>query len=262
MLFPGACLVCRQPLVRIGRLPVCGECWSGLKSYHGPACAECGRPFPSSVPLLTDTPLCGLCRQGVFHFERARYFGLYEGSLRQMVLLLKFGRQEQLGYRLGRLLGDAYRFHEEVQQCRLVVPVPLHRARKRERGFNQAEALAAGVARSLGLSLNSGILHRIRPTPPQTGLSYGARRRNVQGAFEVRGRSLRGQPVLLVDDVMTTGATAHACAMRLKQAGAEKVLVLTLARAEPLVWERDAALAGSAPSPTDEGGRTPLEVRE
>lgn len=163
-----------------------------------------------------------------------------------MVLLLKFGRQEQLGYRLGHLLGEAYRFHEEVQQCRLVVPVPLHRARKRERGFNQAEALAAGVARSLGLPLNSGILHRIRPTPPQTGLSYSARRRNVQGAFEVRGRSLRGQSVLLVDDVMTTGATAHACAMRLKQAGAEKVLVLTLARAEPLVWERDAALAGSA----------------
>ena len=178
-----------------------------------------------------------------------------------MVLLVKFGRQEQLGYRLGYKLGEAFRYHEEFRQCRLVIPVPLHSARQRDRGFNQAESLGAGVARSLGLRLDSGILHRVRSTPPQTGLSHSARRRNVQGAFEVRGRSVRGQSLLLVDDVMTTGATAHACSQRLKQAGAKKVLVLTLARAEPLVWEGDAAPINPVTSPV-KNGSSPPGVRE
>ena len=235
VLFPGQCAVCSQPLEEMNRLPVCAGCWGGLRRYEGPSCFDCGRPFPSAIPLSASKPLCGLCRRDAFFFRKARSFGLYEGVLRQVILLVKFQRHERLARRLGEKLMDTLTQEEELLKSTRIVPVPLHRTRKRERGFNQAEVLAKELAELARIPLDRDSLRRTRFTLPQTGLSPSARRKNVRGAFDVRGSQLRGHTVLLVDDVMTTGATVNACARSLKQSGVKEVFVLTPARSEPLL---------------------------
>jgi len=173
-------------------------------------------------------------------FDLARSYGLYAGNLRKALLHLKFHGREYLGHRLGALLVRVWEALPEPDSA-LVAPVPLHPSRRRERGFNQAELLARGLVRGLrkagrlhGLRLLAGSLRRIRATVPQVGLSVSARRANVSGVFSVaRPEEVRNRTVLLVDDVMTTGATLSACAAALKRAGAARVLALSLARATP-----------------------------
>jgi ComF family protein len=182
--------------------------------------------------------LCGSCRQGELEFDMARSYGLYAGNLRKAILHLKFHGGEYLGRRLGALLARAWESLPESDSA-IVAPVPLHSSRRRERGFNQAELLARGLVRSLrkeerGLRLVAGSLRRIRATVPQVGLSVRARRENVSGVFSVcRPEDVRNRTVVVVDDVMTTGATLSACAATLKRAGASRVLALSLARATP-----------------------------
>lgn len=176
-------------------------------------------------------------------FDGARSFGLYGGKLRQVVLRLKFAGDERLGVRLGELLAPIWDALPQVGEfgSPLIVPVPLHPSRRRERGFNQSELLAAGLVRARGkqkgraaLEVDRVCLRRKRATPPQTGLSVAARRENLRGAFEVvKPEAVRGHAIVLVDDVMTTGATLSACARALKRAGAARVMGLTLARATP-----------------------------
>jgi ComF family protein len=184
--------------------------------------------------------LCGSCQQGEQEFDIARSYGLYSGNLRKAILHLKFYGREYLGYRLGALLARAWEALPEPDSA-IVAPVPLHSSRRRQRGFNQAELLARGLVGRLrkeerfrGLQLVAGSLRRIRATLPQVGLSVSARRENVSGVFSVaRPEQVRNRTVVLIDDVMTTGATLSACAAALKQAGASRVLALSLARATP-----------------------------
>jgi ComF family protein len=184
--------------------------------------------------------LCGSCRQGEAEFDLARSYGLYAGNLRKAILHLKFYGREYLGHRLGALLARAWEALPEPDSA-LVMAVPLHSSRRRERGFNQAELLARGLVKTLrkegrlqGLRFAAGSLRRLRATVPQVGLSVSARRENVRGVFSVgRPEDVRNRTVVLVDDVMTTGATLSACATALKRAGAGRVLALSLARATP-----------------------------
>jgi ComF family protein len=168
----------------------------------------------------------------------ARSYGLYTGNLRKAILQLKFYGREYLGHRLGALLARAFEALPEPDSA-IVVPVPLHPSRRRQRGFNQAELLARGLVRRLrkegrGLQLVAGSLSRVRATLPQVGLSVSARRENVSGVFSVsRPEQVRNRTVVVIDDVMTTGATLSACAAALKRAGASRVLALSLARATP-----------------------------
>jgi ComF family protein len=168
--------------------------------------------------------------------------GLYTGKLRQAVLRLKFAKDERLGERLGELLAPAWDALPQRSESRslLIVPVPLHSSRRRERGFNQSDLLASGLARALvkrggaAPQVAKACLRRKRATPPQTGLSVTARRENLRGAFEVvKPHMVSGREIVLVDDVMTTGATLSACARTLKRAGAARVMGLALARATP-----------------------------
>jgi ComF family protein len=182
--------------------------------------------------------LCGQCRLGEPEFDMARSYGLYTGNLRKAILQLKFHRREHLAIRLGALLARPFEALSASDSA-IVAPVPLHPSRRRQRGFNQAELLARGLVRRLrrerrGLQFAASLLRRIRPTLPQVGLSLSARRENVSGVFSVaRPELVRNRPVVLVDDVMTTGATLSACAAALKRAGASPVLALSLARATP-----------------------------
>lgn len=190
-------------------------------------------------------------------FDLARSFGLYAGPLRRIILELKFRRRERLGRRLGELLAPVA---DPVWESNpVLVPVPLHPSRKRERGFNQAELLAQGLAWRRGKTgreakpqVAAACLRRTRATVPQTGLSIAARRENVRGVFSVDRRDkVRDRTVVLIDDVMTTGATLSACAAALKRAGAARVLALTLARATPQFPDLDPA---PPRIPVDESG--------
>ncbi len=212
--------------------------------------------------MESSSPLCAPCRGGEHKFDLARSYGLYAGNLRAAILQLKFQHRERLGKRLGELLWLVWTSVEDMRQAErpVLVPVPLHSSRERERGFNQAELLAQGLSRRLrqaceGCSprVEARCLRRIRATVPQTGLSVGARRENVRGVFAVPvPERVRGHMVVLVDDVMTTGATLSACAQVLKRAGAERVLALTLARATPQF--PDVVPAGPG-APVDDFGR-------
>jgi ComF family protein len=198
-------------------------------------CAACRTPFVTPFPL-DEAGLCGLCRRGMVGFDAAYSFGSYEGALQKLILLFKYGGIHTLAQPLGRLLADAFPRSERAD---LIVPVPMHWWRRWRRGFNQAELLASELARRTGLPLRNAV-RRKRWTPPQAGLSNSLRRKNVSNSFETaKPAAVRGLHVLLVDDVFTTGATASACASALKRAGARRVSVLTLARAdrrlEPLV---------------------------
>ena len=237
---PTDCLLCQQELTEPGGASICRACWENLQPWLGPACERCGLPFASLQAVDSVDSLCGSCRQGELEFDMARSYGLYAGNLRKAILHLKFHGREYLGHRLGALLARAWEALPEPDSA-IVAPVPLHPSRRRERGFNQAELLARGLVRSLrkeerlhGLRLVAGSLRRIRATVPQVGLSVSARRENVSGVFSVgRPEDVRNRTVVLVDDVMTTGATLSACAAALKRAGAARVLALSLARATP-----------------------------
>jgi ComF family protein len=241
--FPTECSLCQGELTSDARGRICRACWTSLQPWDGPVCTCCGLPFSSPRTLDAVEPKCGECRSDDPAFDGARSFGLYTGNLRKAVLRAKFSGDERLGGHLGGLLAatwDGLQLEREFGSV-LIVPVPLHPSRRRERGFNQSELLSAGLVRALAKrdkgsapKIEKTCLQRKRATTPQTGLSVAARRENLRGAFEVvRPEEIRGRVIVLVDDVMTTGATLSACARTLKRAGASKVLGLTLARATP-----------------------------
>ncbi len=191
-------------------------------------CSCCRTPFVNPAPL-DEQGRCPLCRRGLLGFDAAYSYGAYEGTLRELIHLFKYGRIRPLAGPLGELLALAL---PRDQSFDAVVPVPLHWRRRWQRGFNQSELLAAAAARRYGIPVLRA-LRRGRATASQAGLSNSRRRANVTGAFLVRrGQDVRGRRILLVDDVLTTGATASACAAALKQAGARAVAVLTLARTD------------------------------
>lgn len=250
--FPSKCLLCgafHKPspvpsLLGPGGIEVlagwlCSDCRLDWETIASPLCPRCGLPFTS--PEGGDH-LCGDCRTstpiGAFH--RARAVGHYAGSLKALILQFKFHGQVGLADPLGRLLLDAFGRHWPADALDLILPVPLHRRRMRQRGYNQAYLLVRHWTRwyetqhgvALPCRIERDLLRRVRPTTPQTGLNRGARERNLKRAFAlVDPPSVKGLRILLVDDVLTTGATVNACSRVLQAAGAGRVEVLTLARA-------------------------------
>ena len=175
---------------------------------------------------------CGRCLDWPGVFNRARATGIYDGSLKIAIHAIKFKGKTSLAAPLGGLLFDTYRQYWRAGDIDIIAPVPLHRRRFRQRGFNQAYLLARQWALPAETVMVRDLLSRNRATAPQTGLDRRQRRINIKNAFSLTrpGQSV-GKRVLLVDDVLTTGATADACAAVLIQDGAERVDVLTLARA-------------------------------
>jgi ComF family protein len=243
-LFPSDCSLCGGELDGLTGAGICRKCWGDLQPWSGPLCCRCGLFFPSERALESSDALCGDCRRQEYAFDHARSFNLYTGNLRAAILQLKFQRRERLGQKLGELLCHLWPYvaGADFEVPSILVPVPLHRDRRRQRGYNQAELLSQGLARGLArraggaktLLVETRCLGRFRSTLPQTGLDPRTRRDNVRGAFSVAfPERIRQKAVLLVDDVMTTGATVSACAQALKRGGARRVVVLTLARATP-----------------------------
>lgn len=237
---PSPCRCCGQPLDALEPVPVCADCWAQVQPYSGVECAQCGLFLGSALPLH-GTALCGFCRRESFEFDQARSFGWYDGVLGDLVRRFKYDSWHPLARPLARCLQVAStRFATSggaggvAVKFDLIVPVPLHRNRQRSRGYNQSQLLAEELSRLTGVRLAGKDCVRIRDTKPQTGLRGNERRRNMRGAFAVpKPEHVRGASILLVDDVLTTGATLDACAVALRQAGAETLRALTLARARP-----------------------------
>jgi ComF family protein len=232
LVYPQACAACGVSGVeRRADWPACAGCWGATRLFRGDEtlCWKCGVPAGGEVPSeVRPTVRCRRCDSE--EFTAARACGLYEGALVAAVLNLK--REPFVPPRLKGLLREAAR-RAPLDDASLVVPVPLHPARERERGFNQAALLASAVAKGIGLRLDTLSLARVAHSERhRAGMDARARRESVEGSFAVtRPRLVRGESVLLIDDVFTTGATVSACARALLDAGARSVFVLTAARA-------------------------------
>ncbi len=224
VLLAPACAACARSLVQPSRGPVCAECWDAIPVIAPPVCDACGDPVLSWRVIGSDAGRCGRCRTRAGQVLRARAIGRYEGSLRSIVHALKYDGRRSLAPKLAALLTRCGA--ELIEGADVAVPVPLHPARRRARGFNQAEELAGPMPLPM---LHA--LERIRRTPSQTDLPEAQRFGNVRGAFVIRRRAnVQGSVVVLVDDVSTTGATLDACARVLLDAGAREVRALTAAR--------------------------------
>jgi ComF family protein len=245
-LYPASCALCKQSLLRFSSLPICETCWSAVAPQTGVLCTHCGEdlglPQSSLGHFAAEEPrLCEVCQEKPAGFSKAVAYGRYENELRGLIHLLKYEGMQPIAKTLGRRLASVVaNLPIEAGTRVLVVPVPLYRAKRRQRGFNHADRIANALVDELHhtdkthrWTMARGVLRRQRATDSQARLSPEGRRRNLRGAFAVRDAlRIRGQVVLLVDDIYTTGATASACSRVLLRAGAKAVWVATVARTQ------------------------------
>jgi len=228
LLFPAACLACNAELDQLpSRIGFCDDCREEMSRSEGPVCRRCAARVPA---IPGDVSECARCRENKLWFDQALALGNYEGLLREQVLRMKTDRSERLAKALGRLM--AARLGDVLAELQLdaVVPVPMHAWRRLARGTNPPAALAAALGRELGLPTFPKLLYRWRNTQPQVGLSQPARFQNIRNEMRVRASyDLAAPRVLLVDDILTTGATCSEATRMLKRAGTAHVPVLVAA---------------------------------
>ncbi|WP_395623967.1 ComF family protein [Sphingomonas daechungensis] len=200
----------------------CPDCWTKVEFLGESGCLTCGMPLEA-----TDAEECGACIAKPPRIRRTRSAVAYDDLSRSIAIRLKYGRKVALARTMARYMAPLVRRDERA----ILVPVPLHRARLWQRGFNQSALVANELARATGLRADPYILRRVKRTPALKGMSLNQRRNVVAGAFAVnKAAELQGRAVVLVDDVLTTGSTANACAKALQRAGAERVELVSWAR--------------------------------
>jgi len=239
------------------RIPFCHACIAALtQTLAEPLCAQCGRPIVSSAVATgaganespegiegVSLPRCHVCRRGVYDFDLARSFGPYTLPMSRAILMLKYGEVTSLGGWFARHLAELVELNPDAFLADVLVPVPLDAARLRERGYNQADLIARPLAQILGIPFRSYLLVRTKPRPDKVRLTRRERWETVRGAYAThKSAQVDKLRVLLVDDVFTTGATLDACSRALRQAGAVRVVGLTVARALSQVMTPNAAL--------------------
>lgn len=226
LIYPPRCPLCGAAIA--AQTGLCSTCWGDLAIPGDPCCSSCQRPFPEGVAAQS---LCAPCLADPPRHDGVAAGTLYNEASRKLVLAFKHGRRIAMAPMLARLI--AARLPDEIGAGWIMVPVPLHRWRLWRRGFNQAALLAGELARLRGADLLVDGLVRRKQTPSLGGLGKAARTRALSGAIAVnprRAEGIRGAKLVLVDDVLTSGATSHASVSVLKRAGAKKVVVACFAR--------------------------------
>jgi ComF family protein len=239
-IFPSECRICSAFLTNISRLPVCDECIVAMRPMEGTFCARCGETLAQRLASFNQEEadgLCGNCRTAQPPYAVAWAYGSYETGLRELIHLLKYDNVLPAAKVLGRMLTQVILRMQPAFEANevLVVPVPLHRTKQRQRGFNQSELIVRAALKhsvpGIRFELNPHLLERRRVTESQIGLTQHQRRENLRGAFRVtKPERVAGREILLVDDVFTTGTTISECARVLRRAGAANVWVATVAR--------------------------------
>jgi len=224
---PSQCHCCDTFLPE-GQQGLCFDCLSKIRWITPPLCSTCGIPFPSQEE---KDHLCGSCLQKPRYFTMSRALGYYEGPLREVIHRWKYQGKIYLSPLFGEWMARGFFRHWKVDLFDLVIPVPLHLQRLRERGFNQALLLAKELSRRTGIPYRKHLLEKMEPTVPQVILSGREREKGVKGAFHLGKGEMQGKRILLVDDVYTTGATVNECARVLLAGGVQRVDVLTLVHA-------------------------------
>ena len=226
--YPEACQICHTARATPAEGYICANCWQEVRFIKPPFCDRCGLPYPGDITTVFE---CGNCRDVKLHFRSARSAVAAEGVVLDVIHLYKYQRALWFEPFLADLLVRAARPELQPEPWDLVVPIPLHSLKEREREFNQAERLGRHLAAALDITLRADLVERVRPTVSQTRLDRIERAENVHRAFAARpGARLQGEKVILLDDVFTTGATTNACARVLHALGAGEVTVWTLAR--------------------------------
>jgi ComF family protein len=229
-LFPPGCMVCHAPVADAQKL--CAPCWGEAHLISGTVCDGCSAPMDLSL-RAGETIRCDDCAAGALQWDRGRAAALYGGSARALVLSLKHGDRPDIALALGRWMSRAAA--DLIEEADVMVPIPLHWRRFLTRRYNQSAELSRVMSRETGLPHAPDILRRMRPTEMQKH-SAAARTRNVEGVFAVppyMREAVRGRRILIVDDVMTTGATLNAATTPLREAGAAQVSVAVFARVQP-----------------------------
>jgi ComF family protein len=200
----------------------CADCWRQIEFLGDSGCSACGLPLQG-----TEATSCGACLARPPRIARTRSAVAYDELSRGLAIRLKYGRKVAIARTMARYMAPLVARGDNP----VLVPVPLHRARLWQRGFNQSALVAREISRRLGIVANPFLIRRIKHTPPLKGMSALQRRKAVAGAFKVPDRSaVEGRTIILVDDVLTTGSTAEACARTLKRAGAARVELVSWAR--------------------------------
>jgi competence protein ComFC len=228
LIFPPVCQVCREERATAAEGYVGGDCFSEVRFVVAPFCELCGLPFDGS---LANPFICTNCHDVELHFDFARSAVHANGVILDVIHRYKYNRALCFEPFLSDLLVRQAAPFLKNESWDMIVPVPLHAAKLREREFNQAERLAQHLSKATNIPVNPGLMMRVKPTATQTQLTRAERAGNVHQAFAVRhGKKLDGEKIILLDDVLTTGATTSACAQILRRAGAGKIGVWTVAR--------------------------------
>jgi len=226
--YPAICQICREQRATSSEGYVCADCWTDVRFIQPPFCERCGLPYEGEITTAFE---CDNCREMELHFRSARSAVAARSVVLDVIHRYKYLRALWFEPFLADLLIRQAKPILETEKWDLIVPVPLHRLKKREREFNQSERLADRLSRATNIPVNSHLLERVEFTRTQTQLTKSQRMANVRSAFQMRpGKKLAGEKIIVLDDVLTTGATTSACAKVLQKAGAGEVCVWTVAR--------------------------------
>ena len=229
LVYPPVCQICREERAAAAQGYVGAQCRDRVRFVEAPFCERCGLPFDGEI---SHSFQCANCQDMKLHFRSARSAVVADGLILDVIHRYKYDRALWFEAFLAELLISKAAPALAAEAWDFIVPVPLFSVKQREREFNQAERLAARLGRAANIPVNAGLLRRVKPTKTQTKLTRDQRAGNVQGAFTFcGGKKLNREKIVLLDDVMTTGATTNACAQALRKAGAGEICVWTAARA-------------------------------
>ncbi|WP_341875782.1 ComF family protein [Defluviitalea saccharophila] len=225
LVYPPRCIFCTSIIPIQEERGICKACKSALPFVEGKVCEKCGKPIQDSKERTT----CFDCVKNTPVYDRGWAVFIYEGMVKEAIYRFKYGGHKEYAKYLGKFMADKIKDQVLEEGFDLIIPIPIHKNRKRKRGYNQAEELAKEISKALNIPMDASILTRVKETRPQSGLSIMQRQNNLKKAFKLADSiNLDQMKILLVDDIYTTGTTINYCTTLLKKRGAKMVCFLSL----------------------------------